>query len=107
MLEPRILREPLQEPTAAGTFDTAWNGILTCNVSMRDRAAWAAFDSLQLSNNHLVSDDALLREAVLDVGIGDQIRVRGWLASYTGPSARVVPARPGPIAATAPARRST
>ena len=63
-----------------------WNGIFTCNVSTRDRDAWAAFDMYQLSNNHLISDRPEVRDAVRGVRIGDQIRVRGWLSSYTGPA---------------------
>lgn len=59
-----------------------WNGIFTCNVSTRDQAAWDAFDMYQLSNNHLISDDELIRDRVSDLNIGDQIRVRGSLASY-------------------------
>ncbi len=62
-----------------------WNGIFTCNVKTRDRAAWDSFDMNQLSNNHLISDDEYIRDRVSDVRVGDQIRVRGWLASYTGP----------------------
>ncbi|MEM8817042.1 MAG: hypothetical protein AAGE85_14545 [Pseudomonadota bacterium] len=59
-----------------------WNGIFTCNVHTRDRAAWNAFDLYALSNNHLISDRPGIRDAVLDLRIGDQIRVAGWLASY-------------------------
>lgn len=59
-----------------------WNGIFTCNASTRDMAAWDAFDMYQLSNNHLISDDDYIRDMVKDVNIGDQIRVRGYLASY-------------------------
>lgn len=62
-----------------------WNGIFTCNVHTRDRAAWDAFDMYQLSNNHLISENELIRDQVSDIRVGDQIRVRGWLASYTGP----------------------
>ena len=62
-----------------------WNGIFTCNVSTRDQAAWDAFDMYQLSNNHLISDNDRLRDQVSNVKVGDQIRVRGWLSSYTGP----------------------
>jgi len=36
-----------------------------------------------LSNNHLISDDEFIREQVKRVRIGDQIRVRGYLASYS------------------------
>ena len=59
-----------------------WNGIFTCNVKTRDNDAWAAFDMNKLSNNHLLSDDEYIRDQVMDVQVGDQIRVRGWLTSY-------------------------
>jgi hypothetical protein len=59
-----------------------WNGIFTCNYHTSDRDAWAAFRPNQLSNNHLISADDFIRERVADVRIGDQIRIRGWLASY-------------------------
>ena len=62
-----------------------WNGLFTCNAQTRDRAAWESFDMEQLSNNHLLSDDEYIRDRVRDVRIGDQIRVRGYLTSYTGP----------------------
>lgn len=60
-----------------------WNGIFTCNVFTRDSAAWEAFSMDQLSNNHLISDDQTVRRQVKDIAIGDQIRVRGYLASYS------------------------
>ncbi len=63
-----------------------WNGIFTCNFQTRDREAWEAFDVTQISNNHLISDDPLIRDRVGDIRIGDQIRVRGWLSSYTSPN---------------------
>lgn len=59
-----------------------WNGIFTCNVKTRDQVAWDAFDMSQLSNNHLISDDEFIRDQVIDVRIGDQIKVSGYLASY-------------------------
>lgn len=60
-----------------------WNGIFTCNVFTRDSAAWEAFSMEQLSNNHLISNDEAVRRQVKDIAIGDQIRVRGYLASYS------------------------
>ena len=60
-----------------------WNGLFTCNVKTRDQQAWDAFDMSQLSNNHLLSDDDFIRRQVRKVRVGDQIRVRGYLASYT------------------------
>jgi len=60
-----------------------WNGIFTCNVQTRDQEAWDAFDMNKLSNNHLISDDELIRDQVRDIQVGDQIHVRGYLASYS------------------------
>jgi len=60
-----------------------WNGIFTCNVKTKDQAAWEAFDMYQLSNNHLISDDDFVRDQVRDIKVGDQIRVHGYLASYS------------------------
>ncbi|MCH9696260.1 MAG: hypothetical protein K0U72_17220, partial [Gammaproteobacteria bacterium] len=62
-----------------------WNGIFTCNVQTRDQVAWDSFDMYQLSNNHLISDDEYIRKQVHKIRIGDQIRVRGYLASYGSP----------------------
>jgi hypothetical protein len=60
-----------------------WNGIFTCNVNTGSREAWDSFDMYQLSNNHLISDDDFIRDQVKGISIGDQIRVRGYLASYS------------------------
>ena len=60
-----------------------WNGIFTCNVKTGNQEAWNSFDIYQLSNNHLISDDDLIRDQVKGIRIGDQIRVRGYLASYS------------------------
>jgi len=60
-----------------------WNGIFTCNVKTRDQQAWDAFSMDQLSNNHLISDDEFVRKQVRKIRVGDQIRVRGFLAGYS------------------------
>ena len=60
-----------------------WNGIFTCNVKTRNQEAWDSFDMYQLSNNHLISDDDFIRDRVKEISIGDQVRVRGFLASYS------------------------
>lgn len=60
-----------------------WNGIFTCNVKTRDQQAWDAFDMNQLSNNHLISDDDFIRRQVRKIQVGDQIRIKGYLSSYT------------------------
>jgi hypothetical protein len=59
-----------------------WNGIFTCNFQTSSQTAWESIRPQQISNNHLLSADDLTRNQVADVKIGDQIRVRGWLASY-------------------------
>ncbi len=59
-----------------------WNGVFTCNVKTSDREVWASFDMSAMSNNHLISDDPRIRARVRDVAIGDQVHVRGMLASY-------------------------
>jgi hypothetical protein len=60
-----------------------WNGIFTCNVETSDQEAWDSFDLYKLSNNHLISDDEFIRRQAGKVMVGDQIRVRGYLASYS------------------------
>ena len=60
-----------------------WNGIFTCNVKTRNQVAWDSFDMNQLSNNHLISDDSRIRDEVKSIKVGDQIRVRGFLAGYS------------------------
>ena len=51
-------------------------------MQTRDSVAWANFKMNQLSNNHLISADAFIRDRVADVRIGDQVRIKGQLARY-------------------------
>lgn len=60
-----------------------WNGIFTCVYKTRDQEAWEAFNQHQLSNNHLISADPYIRSRAQEISIGDQIRVRGYLSSYS------------------------
>jgi hypothetical protein len=60
-----------------------WNGEFTCNFSTRDADAWERFRTDQISNNHLLADNDFQRRQIGKVRIGDQIRVRGWLANYS------------------------
>jgi len=60
-----------------------WNGIFTCNIKTRDQQAWDAFDMNELSNNHLISDDEFIRRQVRKIKVGDQIRIKGYLSSYS------------------------
>jgi hypothetical protein len=66
-----------------------WNGVFTCNFETSDDAAWQSIRPEQIANNHLISDNAGIRDRVADVRVGDQVRVRGWLAAYgSGPNKR-------------------
>ena len=59
-----------------------WNGIFTCNFQTSDDVAWANFKMNQVSNNHLLSADPAVRARIDSIRIGDQIRLKGQLASY-------------------------
>jgi len=61
---------------------TFWNGQFTCNFSTKDKQAWESFSPEQLSNNHLVSDVKNIRKKLKKVKVGDQIYIKGWLATY-------------------------
>jgi len=41
------------------------------------------FDHDKISNNHLLSDDAVVRHAIRKVKIGDQIHIKGMLVNYS------------------------
>lgn len=62
------------------------NGQFTCNYSTRSNQAWQAFNQAQLSNNHLLAVDEQIRDAIDDIKIGDQIKIKGWLSHYVGPT---------------------
>jgi hypothetical protein len=59
-----------------------WNGVFTCNFETQSRTAWESIRPQQVSNNHLISPDDVIRREIAKVKIGDQVRIRGWLASY-------------------------
>lgn len=59
-----------------------WSGQFTCYFQTDDAAAWRRFDLTGMSNNHLLTDDAWLRERIAAVEVGDQVRFDGYLARY-------------------------
>lgn len=63
-----------------------WSGQFTCFFRTDSASAWQAFRPDQLANNHLLADRAYLREQIADVQVGDQIRLEGFLASYSNDS---------------------
>jgi hypothetical protein len=54
----------------------------TCYYQYPNREVGSSFDGTKLSNNHLISGDSEIRERIKQIGIGDQIRIKGWLSSY-------------------------
>jgi hypothetical protein len=65
-----------------------WNGIFTCNFQTSSRTAWESIKPREIANNHLLSADDVIRREVGRVKIGDQIHIRGWLASYGNGAAK-------------------
>ena len=61
------------------------NRDFTCYYSYPDAATGELFSENGLSNNHLLAGDDNMARKVRSVRRGDQIRVRGWLASYERP----------------------
>jgi hypothetical protein len=59
------------------------SGQFVCYVQTSSDAVWKAFDMTALSNNHLLSDDPAIARVLRNVGIGDQIHFRGYLAEYS------------------------
>ncbi len=59
------------------------SGDWTCYAQGTDDAAWQAFNMAQLSNNHLLAVDPALTERIAATEVGDQVRFKGYLASYT------------------------
>lgn len=58
------------------------SGQWTCHWQTSSDEAWRAFDANKISNNHILTDDALLAKKLRNVRIGDQIHITGQLASY-------------------------
>lgn len=59
------------------------SGSWTCFVEWKNADEGARFHHDQLSNNHLITNDEVLRDQIDAVHIGDQIRIRGLLVDYS------------------------
>src|SRR3974390_742466 len=59
------------------------SGEFQCFFSTSSTASWKAFSVPALSNNHLLTDRAELARRLRRVHVGDQVRVRGYLAEYS------------------------
>ncbi len=60
-----------------------WNAEFTCYVEAPSRKLWQAFETTQLSNNHLLTDKSHIRTAIESIEVGDQILLTGYLAEYS------------------------
>lgn len=60
-----------------------WNTETWCYYQTRSNEVNAAFDANAMANNHLLTDDPRLAKKLSEVRIGDQVRVRGYLAEYS------------------------
>lgn len=58
------------------------SGQFVCYVQTRSREKWERFSMRALSNNHLLADRPSIVSKLRNVNIGDQVRIRGWLAEY-------------------------
>lgn len=65
---------------------TYTSGNFTCFCKWRDRSIGKKFNFTQFSNNHLLSDDPVLKRRILDVEVGDQISLTGFLCRYENPA---------------------
>ncbi len=62
------------------------NGNWTCYYSWPNSEVRQRFHEDQLSNNHLLSNNASIKQTIIDVEPGDHIRIEGILADYTNPA---------------------
>lgn len=59
------------------------NGSFTCYLRSDDHNVWKRFDQNCLSNNHILSTDGKISKRLAGVRKGDQIYLKGYLASYS------------------------
>lgn len=62
------------------------NDSWTCWAYWPDAETGARFNMTQLSNNHLLVDNAFIKRSLMSAEAGDQIHIRGQLASYENPA---------------------
>jgi hypothetical protein len=62
------------------------NGNWTCYYSWPNASVRQRFREDQLSNNHLLTNDTVLSQKILDTKPGDHIHIKGSLVTYTNAS---------------------
>lgn len=59
-----------------------YSGPFYCRVTGKQPLEYAGFDWTQLSNNHVLTEQPRLGQALRNLKVGDQIRLRGMLVDY-------------------------
>ena len=67
-----------------------WSRDFTCFYSWSDPETGRQFSQSHISNNHLITENDLLRKLVRSVKRGDQVHLRGWLAKYGHKGSKLV-----------------
>jgi len=67
-----------------------WSRDFTCYYSWSNPETGGRFSPSHISNNHLITEDVLLRKLIKSVKRGDQVRLKGWLAKYGHKGSQVV-----------------
>ena len=67
-----------------------WSRDFTCYYSWPDSETGRRFSQAHISNNHLITEDTVLRKLIKSVERGDQIHLRGYLAKYGHKGSRAV-----------------
>jgi hypothetical protein len=67
-----------------------WSRDFTCYYSWSNAETGRSFSQSHISNNHLITEDALLRRVIKSVKRGDQVHLHGWLAKYGHKGSQVV-----------------
>jgi hypothetical protein len=59
-----------------------WNESVSCHVKYDKLPNSVKFYMTDLSNNHLISSDAKVRQAISNIRVGDQVTLKGKLVNY-------------------------
>ncbi len=59
-----------------------WNRDFTCYYSWSQPEAGELFSASHISNNHLITENPVLRRVIKSAKRGDQIHFQGWLSAY-------------------------
>ncbi|NVK31651.1 MAG: hypothetical protein HWE20_11635 [Gammaproteobacteria bacterium] len=76
-----VVWQDLADQSVLAQFEF-YSGPFYCRVSGKQPLDYAGFDWTQLSNNHLLTEQPMLGQALRNLKVGDQIRLKGMLVDY-------------------------